>query len=285
MYYIFIALLLRFYYKQCNQFISCKHFLFYIQIQYFTSYFQLKLYLCAKFMDMAFKRILLKLSGESLMGSDYYGIDYQAVRHFSEEIKSAADCQVQVAVVIGGGNIFRGVKGAGIGFDRRQGDYMGMLATVINSMALEATLTEIGVKAKVLTSLSIEGIGEKIHFQKVDHYLAQGYVVILGGGTGNPFFTTDSAAALRAVEIRADLLLKGTRVDGVYSDDPEKNSDAVKYDTLSYTEAYERELKIMDLTAFTLCKENKMKLCIYNANKKGNLLRLLQGEQVGTILE
>ena len=234
---------------------------------------------------MAFKRILLKLSGESLMGSDHYGIDYQAVRHFAEEIKSAVDEQVQVAVVIGGGNIFRGVKGAGAGFDRRQGDYMGMLATVINSMALEATLTEIGVKAKVLTSLSMEGIGEKIHFQKVDHYLAQGYVVILGGGTGNPFFTTDSAAALRAVEIKADLLLKGTRVDGVYSDDPEKNPDAVKYDTLSYTEAYEKELKIMDLTAFTLCKENKMKLCIYNANKKGNLLRLLQGEQVGTILE
>ena len=236
-------------------------------------------------MGMAFKRILLKLSGESLMGSDHYGIDYQAVRHFAEEIKSAVDEQVQVAVVIGGGNIFRGVKGAGAGFDRRQGDYMGMLATVINSMALEATLTEIGIKAKVLTSLSMEGIGEKIHFQKVDHYLAQGYVVILGGGTGNPFFTTDSAAALRAVEIKADLLLKGTRVDGVYSDDPEKNPDAVKYDTLSYTEAYEKELKIMDLTAFTLCKENKMKLCIYNANKKGNLLRRLQGEQIGTILE
>ena len=234
---------------------------------------------------MAFKRILLKLSGESLMGSDHYGIDYQAVRHFAEEIKSAVNEQVQVAVVIGGGNIFRGVKGAGAGFDRRQGDYMGMLATVINSMALEATLTEIGVKAKVLTSLSMEGIGEKIHFQKGERYLSKGYVVILGGGTGNPFFTTDSAAALRAVEIKADLLLKGTRVDGVYSDDPEKNPDAVKYDTLSYTEAYEKELKIMDLTAFTLCKENKMKLCIYNANKKGNLLRLLQGEQVGTILE
>ena len=219
------------------------------------------------------------------MGSDNYGIDYQAVRHFSEEIKSAVDCQVQVAVVIGGGNIFRGVKGAGAGFDRRQGDYMGMLATVINSMALEATLTEIGVKAKVLTSLSMEGIGEKIHFQKVERYLSKSYVVILGGGTGNPFFTTDSAAALRAVEIKADLLLKGTRVDGVYSDDPEKNPNAVKYDKLSYTEAYERELKIMDLTAFTLCKENKMKLCIYNANQKGNLLKLLQGEQVGTILE
>ena len=219
------------------------------------------------------------------MGSDNYGIDYQAVRHFAEEIKSAVDCQVQVAVVIGGGNIFRGVKGAGAGFDRRQGDYMGMLATVINSMALEATLTEIGVKAKVLTSLSMEGIGEKIHFQKVERYLSKGYVVILGGGTGNPFFTTDSAAALRAVEIKADLLLKGTRVDGVYSDDPEKNPNAIKYDKLSYTEAYERELKIMDLTAFTLCKENNMKLCIYNANQKGNLRKLLQGEQVGTILE
>ena len=219
------------------------------------------------------------------MGSDHYGIDYKSVRHFAEEIKSVVDYRVQVGVVIGGGNIFRGVKGADKGFDRRQGDYMGMMGTVINAMALEAVLGEINIKAKMLTAFAIEGFGEKIYFQTVDRYLHGGYVVIFAGGTGNPFFTTDSGAALRAVEIKADLLLKGTRVDGIYSEDPEKNPNAVKYDYLSYSEAYERNLGIMDLTAFTLCKENKMKLCIYNANEKGNLLKILQGDKVGTLLD
>ena len=235
-------------------------------------------------LKMGYKRILLKLSGESLMGNDHYGLNGEAIRYFANEIKSATEMGVQVGVVIGGGNIFRGVKGASAGFDRRQGDYMGMLATVINAIALETTLLEVGVKVKVLTAMAIEGFGEKIHFSKAIQYLEKGYVVIFGGGTGNPFFTTDSGAALRAVEIKADLLLKGTRVDGVYSDDPEKNRNAVKYDTITYDDAYEQNLKIMDLTAFTLCKENKMKLCIYNANQKGNLAKILKNEKIGTIL-
>lgn len=233
---------------------------------------------------MKYSRILLKLSGESLMGNDGYGIDYKSIDHFASEIKSAVDMGVQVGVVIGGGNIFRGVKGAGAGFDRRQGDYMGMLATIINALAIEALLVEKKIKVKLLTAMEIEGFGEKIHFSKAVQYLEEGYVVIFGGGTGNPFFTTDSGAALRAVEIKADLLLKGTRVDGVYSDDPEKNPKAVKYDRLSYEEAYDKKLKIMDLTAFTLCRENKMKLCIYHANQKGNLEKVLRGEKIGTML-
>lgn len=233
---------------------------------------------------MSFKRILVKLSGESLMGNDHYGIDYNAVSHFAGEIKSVADLGIQVGVVIGGGNIFRGIKGAGKGFDRRRGDYMGMMATIINSMALETVLTEMGMKVKVLTAMAIEGFGEKIYFKNAVEYLKEGYVVIFGGGTGNPFFTTDSGAALRAVEIEADLLLKGTRVDGVYSEDPEKNPQALKFDRISYLEAYEKDLGIMDLTAFTLCKENNMKLCIYNANIKGNLRKIVQGENIGTLL-
>lgn len=234
---------------------------------------------------MEYGRILLKLSGESFMGEDNYGINYEAVRHFAEEIKSAVALGVEVGVVIGGGNIFRGVKGAGKGFDRRQGDYMGMMATIINAMALETVLKEIDVAAKIMTAMAIEGFGEKIYYQQAERYLTEKKVVIFGGGTGNPFFTTDSGAALRAVEIKADLLLKGTRVDGVYTDDPEKNPNATKFTHLSYTEAYERNLQIMDLTAFTLCKENKMKLCIYNANVKGNLHKILSGKVVGTLLD
>ena len=236
-------------------------------------------------LKMDYKRILLKLSGESLMGNGHYGLDGEAIRYFANEIKSATKLGVQAGVVIGGGNIFRGVRGASAGFDRRQGDYMGMLATIINALALETVLIEEGVKVKVLTAMAIEGFGEKIHFSNAIQYLEEGYVVIFGGGTGNPFFTTDSGAALRAVEIKADLLLKGTRVDGVYSDDPEKNPNAVKYDMLTYDEAYEQNLKIMDLTAFTLCKENKMKLCIYNANQQGNLAKILKGGKVGTMLK
>lgn len=233
---------------------------------------------------MEYSRILLKLSGESLMGNDNYGIDYEAIDYFTTEIKSATELGIQVGVVVGGGNIFRGIQGAGAGFDRRQGDYMGMMATVINSMALEGILKEKKVKVKVLTAMAIEGIGEKIYFNKADQYLNDGYVVIFGGGTGNPFFTTDTGAALRAAEIKADLLLKGTRVDGVYSDDPEKNPQAVKFERITYTEAYEKQLRIMDLTAFTLCQENDLKLCIYDANKKGNLVKILKGEEVGTML-
>ncbi|MCQ2292021.1 MAG: UMP kinase [Bacteroidales bacterium] len=236
-------------------------------------------------MLMEYKRILLKLSGESLMGNDSYGINYQMVRHFSTEIKSAVDMGVQVGVVIGGGNIFRGVQGADKGFDRRQGDQMGMLATIINAMAMQAVLEELGVPAKMLTAVTIEGVSDKISWRKADDLLNQGNVVILGGGTGNPFFTTDSAAALRAVEIKADLLLKGTRVDGVYTADPEKDPTAKKFSTLSFDEAYEKHLKIMDMTAFTLCKENKMPIYVYDANQPGNLAKVLKGEAIGTLLQ
>lgn len=234
---------------------------------------------------MEYKRILLKLSGESLMGNDSYGINYQMVRHFSTEIKSAVDMGVQVGVVIGGGNIFRGVQGADKGFDRRQGDQMGMLATIINAMAMQAVLEELGVPAKMLTAVTIEGVSDKISWRKADDLLNQGNVVILGGGTGNPFFTTDSAAALRAVEIKADLLLKGTRVDGVYTADPEKDPTATKFSNLSFDEAYEKHLKIMDMTAFTLCKENKMPIYVYDANQPGNLAKVLKGEAIGTLLQ
>ena len=234
---------------------------------------------------MKYNRILLKLSGESLMGEDGYGIQYPMVRHFASEIQSAVAQGVQVGVVIGGGNIFRGVQGASKGFDRRQGDQMGMLATVINAMALQAVLEEKGVKAKVLTAMAIEGVSEKISWRKAVEALEAGYVVLMGGGTGNPFFTTDSGAALRAVEIKADLLLKGTRVDGVYTADPEKDPTATKYTNLTFDEAYQKNLKIMDMTAFTLCKENKMPIYVYNANQPGNLLKVLQGEPIGTLLQ
>lgn len=192
---------------------------------------------------------------------------------------------VQVGVVIGGGNIFRGVQGADKGFDRRQGDQMGMLATIINAMAMQAVLEELGVPAKMLTAVTIEGVSDKISWRKADDLLNQGNVVILGGGTGNPFFTTDSAAALRAVEIKADLLLKGTRVDGVYTADPEKDPTATKFSTLSFDEAYEKHLKTMDMTAFTLCKENKMPIYVYDANQPGNLAKVLKGEAIGTLLQ
>lgn len=218
------------------------------------------------------------------MGEDGYSIDYQRIHHFATEVKSAVELGVQVGVVIGGGNIFRGVKGSAHGFDRRQGDYMGMLATTINSMALQAILEEIGVSAKLMSALKIEGICEKAFFKNAISLLEAGHVVIFSAGTGNPFFTTDSGAALRAVEIGADLLLKGTRVDGVYTADPEKDPNATKYDEISYDECYEKKLNIMDLTAFTLCKENKMNICVYNANIPGNLKRVLMNEKVGTLV-
>ena len=234
---------------------------------------------------MKYNRILLKLSGESLMGDDHYGINYQNVHHYATEIQSAVAQGVQVGVVIGGGNIFRGVQGSSKGFDRRQGDQMGMLATIINAMAMQAVLEELGVSSKVLTAFAIEGVSEKTSWRKAVETLESGQVVIFGGGTGNPFFTTDSGAALRAVEIKADLLLKGTRVDGVYTADPEKDPTATKFTTLSFDEAYQKNLKIMDMTAFTLCKENNMPIYVYDANKPGNLLKVLAGEPIGTLLQ
>jgi len=236
------------------------------------------------FFSMKYSRILLKLSGESLQGEDGYGINYDVVHHYAMEIKSAIECDVQVGVVMGGGNIFRGVKGADKGFPRTQGDYMGMLATIINSMALQAVLEEYYIPVKLLSALPVKGVCEKTYFKNAIQYLSEGYVVIFAAGTGNPFFTTDSAAALRAAEINADLLLKGTRVDGVYSADPEKNPDAVKYNLLTFEEALEEKLAIMDSTAFTLAQENQIPIYVYNANETGNLVKVLTGENIGTLI-
>ena len=233
---------------------------------------------------MKYQRILLKLSGEALMGGQNYGIDPQRLSVYCDEIKQVVDQHVQVAIVIGGGNIFRGMQGAAKGFDRVQGDYMGMLATVINSLALQAELEKQGMKARLLSGLYIDPIAESTSGRKASRYLEEGNVVILAGGTGNPFFTTDTASALRGVEIKADVLLKGTRVDGVYTADPEKDKDAMKYDTLSFDEAYEKDLKIMDMTAFTLCKENDLPILVFDMNKKGNLLKVVKGEKLGTIV-
>jgi len=233
---------------------------------------------------MKYSRILLKLSGESLQGGEGIGINYAAVHHYAMEIKSVVECNVQVGVVIGGGNIFRGVQGSEKGFFRTQGDYMGMLATIINAMALQDVLEEYYIPVKLLSALPVKGICEKPYFKNAAQYLAEGYVVIFAGGTGNPFFTTDSAAALRAAEINAELLIKGTRVDGVYTSDPEKNHDAVKYNILSYEDALEEKLAIMDLTAFTLAHENQIPIYVYNANKPGNLEKILSGENIGTLI-
>ncbi len=233
---------------------------------------------------MKFKRILLKLSGEALEGNQGYGIDSQRLADYAGEIKSVVDEGVQVAIVIGGGNIFRGLQGTSEGMDRVQGDYMGMLATVINSMAIQAALEKTGVKVTLLSGLAIEPVCEAMSRRKAISHLTNGEVVVIAAGTGNPYFTTDSASALRAIEIQADAILKGTRVDGVYTADPEKDQSAVKYNALSFEEAYEKGLKIMDLTAFTLCRENKMPIVVFNMNQKGNLLKIIKGETIGTVV-
>ena len=233
---------------------------------------------------MKYKRILLKLSGEALEGEQGYGIDPHRLAVYASEIKSVVDAGVQVAVVIGGGNIFRGLQGTSEGMDRVQGDYMGMLATVINSMAIQAALEKLGVSVKLLSGLAIDPICEAMSRRKAIGYLAKGEVVVIAAGTGNPYFTTDSASALRAIEIQADAILKGTRVDGVYTADPEKDPSAVKYEKLTFDEAYSQGLKIMDLTAFTLCRENNMPIVVFNMNQEGNLLKLLNGETVGTVV-
>jgi len=232
-----------------------------------------------------YNRVLLKLSGEALMGGQSYGIDPSTLTSYCEDVKLIVDCKVQVAIVIGGGNIYRGMQGAAKGMDRVQGDYMGMLATVINSMALQAELEKQGLKVKLLSGIYIDPIAETVSGRKAKQYLNDGYVVIISGGTGNPFFTTDSASALRAVEIQADVLLKGTRVDGVYTADPEKDASAVKFESLSFDEAYEKNLKIMDMTAFTLCKENNLPIIVFDMNEKGNLLKVVSKENVGTIVK
>jgi uridylate kinase len=234
---------------------------------------------------MVFKRILLKLSGEALQGRQQYGIDPAQLAGYAAEIKSVTEKNVEVAIVIGGGNIFRGMKGTNHGMDRVQGDYMGMMATLINSLAIQGELENLGIRSKILSGIAVDPVCEAMSRKRAIGYLEQGNVVIIAGGTGNPYFTTDSASALRALEISADVILKGTRVDGVYSSDPEKNKDAVKYDSLSFDEAYEKGLKIMDLTAFTLCRENDMPVIVFDMNKKGNLLRIINGEKIGTIVK
>jgi uridylate kinase len=233
---------------------------------------------------MKFRRVLLKLSGEALEGNLGYGIDPQRLEMYAEEIRSVVSLGVQVAVVIGGGNIFRGLQGTSSGMDRVQGDYMGMLATVINSMAIQAALEKSGLEVKLLSGLTIEPICEAMSRRRAISHLNKGKVVVIAAGTGNPFFTTDSASALRAIEIQADAILKGTRVDGIFNADPEKDPTAVKYSSLSFDEAYEKGLKIMDLTAFTLCRENQMPIVVFNMNQPGNLLRIINGEPAGTVV-
>jgi len=233
---------------------------------------------------MKYKRILLKLSGEALMGRQTNGIDPEQLNVYCKEIKEVASKGVQIAIVIGGGNIFRGLQGAAKGFDRIQGDYMGMLATVINSMALQAELEKQGVGTKLLSGLFVEPVTEKVSSKKAIEYLNSEKVVIIAGGTGNPVFTTDTASALRGIEIKADALLKGTRVDGVYTADPEKDRTAQKFDSITFNEAYEKQLKVMDMTAFTLCRENNLPVVVFNMNQQGNLHKVVSGENIGTVI-
>lgn len=236
-------------------------------------------------MEHKYKRILLKLSGESLMGNKSYGIDSERLALYAEEIIAIAEKGVQVAVVIGGGNIYRGMQAEGSGIDRVQGDHMGMLATVINSLALQSALEAKGYKTRLLSAIKMEQIAEPFIRRRAVRHLEKGRVVIFGAGTGNPYFTTDTAASLRAIEIEADVILKGTRVDGIYSADPEKDKNAVKYDRISFEEVYKKGLNVMDMTAFTLCKENNLPIIVFDMNKPGNLGRLMKGEQVGTLVE
>jgi uridylate kinase len=233
---------------------------------------------------MKYNRILLKLSGEALMGQKQFGIDNDRLKQYAEEIKTVVDAGLEVAIVIGGGNIFRGVQAEEGGMERTQGDYMGMLATVINSMALQSALESEGVDTRLQSAIELKQIAEPFIRRRAVRHLEKGRVVIFGGGTGNPFFTTDSAASLRAIEIDADVILKGTRVDGIYTADPEKDPSAQKFDTITFDEVYERGLKVMDMTAITLCNENKLPIVVFDMNKKGNLQRLISGDDVGTLV-
>jgi len=233
---------------------------------------------------MKYKRILLKLSGESLMGSKSFGIEPEMLSVYARQIKAIHDAGVEVAVVIGGGNIFRGINAVQGGFDRVQGDYMGMLATVMNGMALQSALENMKVHTRLQTAIEMKEIGEPFIRRRAVRHLEKRRVVIFGAGTGNPYFTTDTAASLRAIEIEADVILKGTRVDGIYSSDPEKDPSATKYDRISFDEVIQKGLNVMDLTAFTLCKENNLPIIVFNANQEDNLYRLVQGETLGTLV-
>ena len=235
--------------------------------------------------ELKYRRVLLKLSGEALAGEKGSGIDPDTVHSICKEIADVAKLGVQLALVIGGGNIFRGLQGARKGFDRVKGDQMGMLATIINSLALQSALEDNGVKAKVLTSIRMEPIGEYYSKAKALEYLEAGYVVIIGGGTSNPYFSTDSASALRGIELEADVMLKGTRVDGVYTADPEKDPAAEKFDEITFDEVYRRNLKVMDMTAFTLCRENGLRVIVFDMDTPGNLEKVLAGEKIGTLVK
>ena len=234
---------------------------------------------------IAYKRILLKLSGESLMGERQYGIDENRLAQYASQIKEVADMGVQVAIVIGGGNIFRGLSGASKGFDRVKGDQMGMLATVINSLALSSALEAVGAQPRVLTAVRMEPIGEFYSKQKALESLKAGEIVIFSAGTGCPYFTTDTGSSLRAIEIEADVMLKGTRVDGIYTADPEKDPSATKFTEITYDEIYSRNLKVMDLTATTMCKENNMPIYVFDMDTPGNLKKVLEGQQIGTLVK
>jgi uridylate kinase len=233
---------------------------------------------------MPYKRILLKLSGEALMGDKQYGIDPERLAEYAEEIKAVVEKGIEVAIVIGGGNIFRGLSGASSGVDRVQGDHMGMLATVINGLALQSALESKGVQTRLQSAIKINEVAEPFIRRRAMRHLEKGRVVIFGGGTGNPYFTTDSAAVLRAIEVEADVILKGTRVDGIYTSDPEKDKNATKFDSISFNDVLSKGLKVMDTTAFTLSQENQLPIVVFDMNKKGNLLKIVSGENIGTVV-
>lgn len=233
---------------------------------------------------MKYKRILLKLSGEALMGKQSFGIDPQRLEQYTNEIKKVKETGVELAIVIGGGNIFRGIQAEQSGMDRVQGDYMGMLATIINAMALQSALEGAGVFTRLMSGIKIDQVCEQFIRRRAIRHLEKGRMVIFGAGTGNPYFTTDSAASLRAVEIEADVVLKGTRVDGIYSSDPEKDPDAERFTDITYQEVLEKDLRIMDTTAFALCKENKLPIIVFDMNKPGNLMKIINGEKIGTLV-
>ncbi|WP_431125818.1 UMP kinase [Flagellimonas flava] len=233
---------------------------------------------------MQYKRVLLKLSGEALMGEQQYGIDAKRLAEYAEDIKSVVEKGIEVAIVIGGGNIFRGLSGASQGMDRVQGDHMGMLATVINGLALQSALELQGVETRLQSAIKINEVAEPFIRRRAMRHLEKGRVVIFGGGTGNPYFTTDSAAVLRAIEIKADVILKGTRVDGIYTSDPEKDKTATKFDSISFNDVLSKGLKVMDTTAFTLSQENELPIVVFDMNTRGNLMRIVSGENIGTVV-
>ncbi len=234
---------------------------------------------------MKYKRILLKLSGESLMGENQYGIDNQQVLQYAHDIKAVHDRGIEIAIVVGGGNIFRGLSAEKSGMERAQADYMGMLATVINCMALQNALESIGVETRLQSAIKMEQICEPYIRRRAMHHLEMGKIVIFGAGTGNPYFTTDTAASLRAIEIKADVVLKGTRVDGIYTADPEKDSTATRYDEITFQEVYDKGLNVMDMTAITLCQENKLPIIVFDMNKEGNFMKIANGDSIGTLVK